>query len=176
MSDTNTYIPSKDEDFDSSNSFSTDRASNDFFPALPSLGTLSSPETIALPETIPASIFNHGLSGLEAIVFYLKETQGLRFCQIALLLNRDDRTIWDAHNEACQKAQGTLFSHPSSIMIPLCVFQDRGLGILEALSEYLKESLQLRYCQIASLLGKNDRTIWTAYSRAKKKRKIHHAS
>jgi predicted DNA-binding protein (UPF0251 family) len=118
---------------------------------------------------LPLFIFRNGLSGLEAISKYLKEIIGLRYCQIADLLNRDDRTIWDAYNSAKQKNGSRFTLEKFSFSIPLNIFNNRSLSILETLTTYLKEELNLRYCQIASLLNKDARTIWTAYNRAKKK-------
>ena len=56
------------------------------------------------------------------------------------------------------------------ILIPLSIFLDRGVSVLEAVSEYLKDSKKLSYHEIAVLLNRDDRTIWTCYNRAKKKK------
>lgn len=121
--------------------------------------------------SLPLCIFNNGLSGLEAISKYLKEIDNLRYCEIARLLNRDDRTIWDAYQNAKQKSDECFSNDPSNIQVPLGIFNNRSFSILENLSSYLKDELNLRYCQIASLLNKDARTIWTAYNRANKKSK-----
>ena len=55
--------------------------------------------------------------------------------------------------------------------IPLRILQDRTFAVLESIVEYLKEEKDLRYFEIAELLNKDQRTIWTVYNRAKKKRK-----
>ena len=55
--------------------------------------------------------------------------------------------------------------------IPTDIFQDRTLSVLEALSEYLHESLNMTYHEIAVLLNRDDRTIWTCCNRARIKRK-----
>ena len=47
---------------------------------------------------------------------------------------------------------------------------DRSLSVLEVMVEYLKEHEALSFHQIAALTNRDDRTIWTVYSRAKKKR------
>jgi hypothetical protein len=120
---------------------------------------------------LPINIFANGASGLESISKYLKDDVGLRYCTIADLLNRDDRTIWGAHKSANEKLNGNLSMEKSTVKIPLSIFKDRSLSVLEALAEYLKEELNLRYCKIAVLLNKDPRTIWTVYNRAKKKRK-----
>ena len=58
----------------------------------------------------------------------------------------------------------------SVILIPLSIFLDRSVSVLEAVSEYLKDSKKFSYHEIAVLLNRNDRTIWTCYNRAKNKR------
>jgi hypothetical protein len=56
-------------------------------------------------------------------------------------------------------------------LIPSFIFRDRSVAVLESLVEYLKDVKNLSYHEIAVLLNRNDRTIWTVYSRVKKKRK-----
>ncbi len=55
--------------------------------------------------------------------------------------------------------------------IPLRIFSDRTLSVLEAIVEYLHEKENLSFHQIALLLNRDDRTVWTCHNRAKKKRK-----
>jgi hypothetical protein len=57
-----------------------------------------------------------------------------------------------------------------SIAIPSHILRDRSLSVLEIIVEYLKEKKKLTYHEIAVLLNRDDRTIWTCYNRAKKKR------
>lgn len=57
------------------------------------------------------------------------------------------------------------------IEIPTFLFKDRSVAVLEALVEYLKDHKGLTFHEIALLLNRNDRTIWTVYRRAKLKRK-----
>jgi len=54
--------------------------------------------------------------------------------------------------------------------IPLSVVCDRDVSIFETIVEYLKETYGLTYHEIAVLLNRDDRTIWTVYKRAQKKR------
>ncbi|MDO8740267.1 MAG: hypothetical protein Q7J54_01690 [Candidatus Woesearchaeota archaeon] len=58
----------------------------------------------------------------------------------------------------------------AKVGIPVSILKDRKLSALEAISEYLKESLNMNYHEIAVLMNRDDRTIWTVYNRAKKKR------
>lgn len=55
------------------------------------------------------------------------------------------------------------------VNIPTFIFRDRDLAALESVVVYLKDSHGLTYAQIAKLLNRDDRTIWTTYNRAKKK-------
>lgn len=53
---------------------------------------------------IPVSLLKtRDLSVLETIVCYLKDDHNLSFHKIAILLNRDDRTIWTAYKRANEK-------------------------------------------------------------------------
>ena len=57
-----------------------------------------------------------------------------------------------------------------ALTVPVSVLSDRSVSILESLVEYLKNSLGLSYHEIALMLNRDDRTIWTCYNRASKKR------
>jgi hypothetical protein len=60
-------------------------------------------------------------------------------------------------------------SDTSQPKIPLSLFSNRSLGVLEVLVKFLKENQNLTYSDIAQLLNRNDRTIWTTYKKAQKK-------
>ena len=121
---------------------------------------------------LPISIFNNdSLSALETITKFIKEEIGISFREIGLLLNRDERTIWGAYHSAADKLPERFKIEHHHFGVPIPIIKDRGVSVLEAITEYLKEKLGLKYCQIAPLLNRNDRTIWTVYKRAKKKRK-----
>ena len=111
---------------------------------------------------------NDKLSSLEAVVKYLKENKKLRFSEIASLLNRNDRTIWYTYSQSRKKLQKK-FRIIKSYNLPLSIFKDRKFGVLELVSSYLKEEYKLRYSEIAKLLRRDERTIWTAYHRYIKK-------
>lgn len=59
--------------------------------------------------------------------------------------------------------------------IPSYILRDRTLKVLEAIVEYLKDQRGLTYRQIGRLLNRDERTIWTVYHRAQKKRKKQYA-
>ena len=56
------------------------------------------------PYSIPVSILqDRNISVLENIVAYLRNTFGLAYHKIAVLLNRDDRTIWTVYQRVLNK-------------------------------------------------------------------------
>jgi transcriptional regulator len=60
----------------------------------------------------------------------------------------------------------------TNMFLPLSVFKDRKLTILESIIVYLREK-GLRYSEIAELVNRDQRNIWTIYSKTiKKQRKI----
>ena len=126
---------------------------------------------------LPIGIFdNESLSPLETVTKYLKEDVDLRFKDIALLLNRSQKTVWNAYNESKNKTRLSLnlnkINKKGGFFIPSYVFTDRTLSFLESLTEYIRDNFNLRYCQIALLLHRDQRTIWTVYQRAKRKRRF----
>ena len=117
---------------------------------------------------IPASVFNNSLAPLEAVVLFLKEHLGYSFHKIALLLKRDDRTIWLTHNNAVKKKVAV--EVVSEFYVPVSIFSDRKFSILESAVAYFV-SKGLSFKEISRLLGKNPKTIWTVYHRYKIKLK-----
>jgi predicted MarR family transcription regulator len=57
------------------------------------------------------------------------------------------------------------------INIPSFVFKDRTLSVLEVMVEYLRDNKKMRFHEIAMIINRDDRTVWTVYRRAKLKRK-----
>lgn len=138
---------------------------------------LSSEDLIKLIEkkevskelVIPISIFDNNLSALETVVKYLKEELNFSNHKIALLLNRDDRTVWTTYNNSLKKRKERLVVKESEFFIPVSIFKNRRLSVLEAITCYLKDEHNLNYHDIALLLNRDERNIWTTYNRARKK-------
>ena len=124
------------------------------------------------PNNIPISIFdNDRLSTFEALAKYMKEVLKLRFVDIASLLNRSGKTIWATYSKSRKKMPSPFSSPASDINIPIASLSDRKFTIFESLVLYLKDK-GLTNHQIASRLHRDDRTIWSVYDRAKKKRGV----
>lgn len=122
--------------------------------------------------SIPLSIFkNQYLSSLENIVKYLRENLLLTFKQISALTNRNHIALAVTYRNAKKKLADKFVIEESSYFIPVSILKDRNLSVLENIVSYLKDTFNLTYHNIALLLNRNDRTIWTVYQRAKKKSK-----
>lgn len=118
---------------------------------------------------IPATVFSKNLSPLEGVTKYLHENLRLSFNEIGALLNRSPKTVWQAYKFGLKKLPASLLVKVSPYYIPYSVLSNRKFSILEGAVKHLHEHYKLRFSQIADLIYRDDRTIWTVYSRVKKK-------
>ena len=116
---------------------------------------------------VPISVFNNEyLSSLENIVKYLRENLLLR------LTNRNEIALAVTYRNAKKKMEAKfVVTEISPYSIPVSILKDRNISVLENIVAYLKDNFGLAYHKIAVLLNRDDRTIWTVYQRAKKKRR-----
>ena len=119
--------------------------------------------------TIPITCFFAELTPLESIVRYLKEEQKLNFHKIGILLNRNERNIWHTYNSSRKKYSSFYKYESSNYSIPLYLFSEKKLSPFEIIVHHLREVHHLKFTDIAHLLKKDSRTIWTIYRRAIKK-------
>ena len=117
---------------------------------------------------IPASIFNDKLTSLETIIKFLYENRKLSLKRISILLNRSNRNIWNLYDKSKKKFPKTLIVR-ESILVPISVLRNPKFTLLENIVFYLKDTLGLSYHEIAALLHRDDRTIWTVYEKVKNK-------
>ena len=118
--------------------------------------------------SIPVTIFSEKLGSLESLTKYMKENLEMSYREIAEELNRDQRTIWTVYKKAKEKQKEQIDVKETKIFLPASIFKDRKLTILESIIVYLKEK-GMKYSEIAKLLERDQRNIWTIYSRAVKK-------
>ena len=132
-------------------------------------------EQLELPKEetkVPISVFNNDkLGSLETIVKYLRENMLLTFKQIASLTNRNEVALAVTYRNAKRKLATKFTEEPSPYSILVSILKDRNLSVLENIAAYLKDKFGLTYHNIGVLLNMDDRTIWTVYQRAKKKKK-----
>jgi DNA-directed RNA polymerase specialized sigma24 family protein len=70
------------------------------------LGGFTSEDVKSYAMSIPVSILkNTKLSVLESIVWFLKERHAMTYHEIAVALNRDDRTIWTVYRRGMEKRE-----------------------------------------------------------------------
>jgi len=95
----------------------------------------------------------------------MKENLNMSYHEIAKELNRDDRTIWTAYKKSQEKQRELLSIKETKVLLPISIFKDRRFTVFESVVLYLKEK-RMRYSEIAKSLDRNQRNIWTVYSRA----------
>lgn len=129
-------------------------------------------EKLETETFVPVSIFKE-LGCVEALVKYLKEMK-MSDEEISVRLDKSIETVKDAYESAIKKQPVKYDAEmlKDDIAIPLLIFANKELTMLESTIKYLKESYNLKYSIIARLLGRNQRTIWTIYSRAVRKQNI----
>ncbi len=120
---------------------------------------------------IPCSIFNEKLGSLESIVKYLKEEREFNYKKIAFLLHRKDGPIGVTYRNAKKKFDEKL-NTDSKYFIPLTIFSNTKSSVLENIVSYLKSHYSLNFNEIANLLKRDYKTIWTVYQKFLKKSKL----
>jgi len=118
--------------------------------------------------SFPSEILNKRLTVLESVVKYLKEEKSHSLRKISVALKRDERNIWHIYKKANEKYKERFVITKPEYLVPISVFSN-GLSALESVVVYLREKFELSYHEIAILLKRDDRTIWTVYKRAEKK-------
>jgi len=122
-------------------------------------------------EAIPTDCFNKKLGSLETITKYLKENKNLTTKKIAELTGRTTSAITNTYNKAKQKMPEQL-TPKSETLIPIHILTNKKLSVLENITVHLKEEQNMKLREIGKLLERNEKTIWTAYNRAKRKQKL----
>jgi len=120
--------------------------------------------------TVPVSLFTkqHG-SPLEVLCKYLKDQHHLEYKSLSKLLNRSYRAVWISYKNASKKQKSKLVPSDTKIVLPVSIFQDRKLSVMEAVVVHLKDNFSLKLIDIATLLHRDQRNVWSMYHRAKNK-------
>jgi len=109
------------------------------------------------------------LSPGESLVKYLKEQRKLRYSQIANIIGRDERGIWNTYQRASRKMSAPFAFDSSATMIPLSAFSDRRLSLFESVIVHLVDANHIHISSLVAPLHKSYSTIYTTYRRAKAK-------
>ena len=134
------------------------------------------PEKISDEKLVPATIFSERMGSFEAVVKFLKENREFSYTKIAEMLGRNYQTIITAYKKSVQKNFASTSNSSISILQPpftkytidISKLKDRNLSVLEHIAVQLKEQ-GLNFSEIARLISRDPRTIWTVYTKAVKK-------
>ncbi|MBI5398695.1 hypothetical protein HZB03_04490 [Candidatus Woesearchaeota archaeon] len=131
------------------------------------VGLYNETETGSQKEVIPLSIFSHELSPSESLCKYLKENRSLTYHEIAVILKRDDRSVWTSYQRALRKSKEPFVIDISTgIFLPVFLFSERTKSVLEHVVSYLGAVHKFSNSKIAVLLHKNPASIATVHKRA----------
>mgnify|MGYP000507102108 CR=1 FL=1 len=119
--------------------------------------------------SIPLSIFSHHLHPAEALCKYLKEKEGLNNQEIAVLLNRHQKSVWSTYQRARQKMRKKFSIKNEQYHLPLSIFNNRSYSLLESVVQYMNHTHKLSNKQVAKLLGKSSNSIAVLAKRAREK-------
>jgi len=126
--------------------------------------------TVKQDLKVPLTIFSNK-KPFQTLTKWLHD-QGLSTTIIARMLNRSQQAVWLSISKAKKQQSSTVLtsSKPSrtGLEIPISIFQDRDLSIMEHLVLFLSNK-GFSQSQIASMLDRSLKTIWTWKSRALKK-------
>ena len=103
---------------------------------------------------------------MEAITRYLRDDKNKKVNEIAKLLHKQPSSISEAYKNSKPKP---FKIDETDIMMPLSEFEKNpSLSVLETVVLFLKKK-NLRFTEIAEIIQRDSRTIWTIHARAKKK-------
>ncbi len=121
-------------------------------------------------QGIPVSIFNPHLGALESIVKYMREELLLDYGTIASMLGRNPGPIGVTYRRAKNKL-GEALDISSKEKIPfeaLRAKETKHLSVLESLAYHLAKQ-GYDWHEIAQIVCRHDKTVWTVLDRAKRK-------
>ena len=115
--------------------------------------------------TVPLSLFKGKINATAVLCKYLKEEKNLTYQEIGKRLNRDQRSVWTA----CRRAKGYTKPTKDKYPIPLTIFSNRKLSVMEHITLFLHHTYKLTNPQIAKYLHKSPNSIAVLHKRAKVK-------
>ena len=113
-------------------------------------------------------MFTKELSPFETVVKYLRQSKGMKFPEIGKMLGKNPSSCWLAYRNASSKCSKKFIVRFSEHDIPLGELRSDKFSLLELITAYLKDE-GLKFSEMAKLLKRNERTLWTAYHRKMKK-------
>lgn len=121
--------------------------------------------------TIPLSIFSSKTPPVEALCSYLSNSQKMSYREIAILLGRNEKSIWSIVKKSKQKKPSLKNSSKAleKYFLPLSVIQNNSHTLLENIIIYLRTTYKLKNPQIAKLLHKSPNSIAVLAKRAREK-------
>lgn len=122
----------------------------------------------SIEQNIPSSIFSEKLTPFESAVKFLIENKKINYSEIGRILQKDRQVIWITYKRTAKKVSSTFKNLDFTNSIPLQKLSSNKYSIAELIVAHFKE-LNLKNSDIAKILKKDPKTIWTFYNRYKRK-------
>jgi hypothetical protein len=145
------------------------KADLDFFKRKYNLSALDVIGILQEDDVLPLSTLRSQLSPLEAVAKYFRQSREMEFTHIAKLLGKSSPACWTAYKNAMRKHPKEFLVEFSKHDMPLSELHSEKLSLLELIVRYLREKHGLKFSRIAELIGRDPRTVWTAYKRMESK-------
>jgi len=116
----------------------------------------------------PLSLLSKKLSAFETLVKYLVENLIINYSEVGRLLKKDRRVIWTTYKRASSKLEHSFSDKESKYNIPISRLSSKKFSISELIVGYLKD-LGMKNSDIAVIIKRDQRTVWTLYKRYKQK-------
>lgn len=116
---------------------------------------------------IPINIFHGRKDVVKALASYLLFSQeSISF--VSDLLCKKEREIHNLYDKSID------FSSQGDNYVPVSIFkkENNKRSIMESIVYYLRERKRMKLSEIANLLGRNQRTVWTMWHRANSKESV----
>lgn len=123
-----------------------------------------------LQRGVPLSVFNSSLGALESIVKYMREELLLDYVTIARMLGKNSGPIGVTYRRSLVKLKKSLDTS-SKESIPFEALREnsaKGLSVFESVAYHLARQGH-DWHEIARILHRHDKTVWTVLDRAKRK-------
>lgn len=114
---------------------------------------------------VPIAAFRSDLTPLETIVKFLREERGMRLVDIAAVVGRDQRAIGVTYARVARKMPGPLPGGSSHVLFPAVLLRDEALTPAEHVVRFLRDA-GFSHAEIARMLGRDGRTVWTLDARS----------
>jgi len=134
------------------------------------ISSLESEKKEADKSKIPLEIFSSNLGALEALVKYLRENLNFKYKYINEISNKSIGALGKTYASASLKQKEKFVIKDFKNSIDIEILFAEGFTVLANIILFLRDSKAMKFSEIAALLSRNVKSVWTVYHNAKEKK------